>query len=107
MAAPTAIAVIGLSNRFPGDATGPEKLWEMLRNGQDAHSGFPEDRFNFEGWYHPDPQRQGCVSGLPSLEAAFADMLSKIFIRGGHFLKGDISRFDAPVRSYSLSSSNP
>lgn len=28
------IVVIGVGGRFPGDATNPEKLWEMISNSQ-------------------------------------------------------------------------
>ena len=56
------IAVIGMACRFPGDATSPEKLWDMLVNARNAWSEFPEDRINIEGFYHPSGNRAGSVS---------------------------------------------
>jgi hypothetical protein len=56
------IAVIGLSGRFPGQATNPDKLWEMCAAGKDAWSPLPCNRFNSEAFYHPDSGRNGSVS---------------------------------------------
>ncbi|HEY0933077.1 MAG TPA: SDR family NAD(P)-dependent oxidoreductase, partial [Trebonia sp.] len=44
------IAIVGLGCRFPGDASSPEKLWDLLAAGTDAIGGFPADR----GWALPD-----------------------------------------------------
>jgi acyl transferase domain-containing protein len=56
------IAVIGIACRFPGDATSPEKLWEVLSRSESAWSEIPKERFNIDGFYHPDSKRQGSVS---------------------------------------------
>jgi hypothetical protein len=56
------IAVVGISCRFPGDATSPEKLWKLISEGRSAHSAFPKDRFNIDAFYHPAAERQGTVS---------------------------------------------
>ncbi|KAH6680488.1 hypothetical protein B0J14DRAFT_683803, partial [Halenospora varia] len=76
------IAVIGMACRFPGDATSPEKLWELLISGRNAWSEFPKDRVNIDGFYHPSGNRQGSIC-----------------FKGGHFLKGDIAAWDAPFFS--------
>ena len=39
------IAVIGLGCRFPGGANSPEQFWDLLRQGRDAISEVPADRF--------------------------------------------------------------
>ncbi|RNJ52367.1 polyketide synthase [Verticillium nonalfalfae] len=72
------IAVIGMSCRFPGTATSPQGLWEMMKNKNTAWSEIPPDRVNIDGFYHPDGQRQGSIS-----------------FRGAHFLLQDLARFDA------------
>lgn len=56
------IAVIGIGCRFPGEATSPEALWDMLLRGESAWSEFPEDRVNISSYYHPSGSRQGTVS---------------------------------------------
>lgn len=98
------VAVIGMSCRFPGEATSPEKLWKMLMARKTAWSEFPTDRMNMDGFYHPDGHRQGSVS-QPSLlqlspeEAMLIWWRAKISFRGAHFLQDDIAAFDASVSS--------
>ncbi|KAI1852774.1 hypothetical protein JX266_002315 [Neoarthrinium moseri] len=74
----TAIAIIGVSGRFPGDGTTPRKLWDLLRDGKNALGEVPESRFNAKGFYHPDGGRAGSMN-----------------TQGGYFLKQDVDRFDA------------
>ena len=38
------IAVVGLSCRFPGGATSPERYWELLRAGRDVVTEYPAER---------------------------------------------------------------
>ncbi|CZT43607.1 related to polyketide synthase [Rhynchosporium secalis] len=76
------IAVIGMACRFPGDATSPDKLWEMLANGRNAWSEFPKDRINIDGFYHPSGNREGSIC-----------------FKGGHFLKENVAAWDAPFFS--------
>ncbi|MEU7857488.1 type I polyketide synthase [Nonomuraea sp. NPDC049141] len=54
------IAVVAMSCRFPGDVHGPEDLWQLVADGRDGVSLFPDDR----GWdlstlYDPDLTRPG------------------------------------------------
>ncbi|KAK1731468.1 beta-ketoacyl synthase domain-containing protein [Colletotrichum acutatum] len=72
------IAIVGIACRFPGNATSPEKLWEMLVAKESAWSEFPKDRLNIDGYYHPSGDRQGSIS-----------------FRGAHFIKDDVAAFDA------------
>ncbi|MFF7077670.1 type I polyketide synthase, partial [Streptomyces lavendulae] len=54
------IAIVAMSCRFPGGVTSPEELWEILHEGRDVLSGFPENRgWPLESLYHPDPQNPG------------------------------------------------
>ncbi|KAF4462940.1 type I polyketide synthase [Fusarium albosuccineum] len=76
--ATTPIAIIGLGCRFPGDATSPEKFWELVSEGRGAWSEIPKDRFNAASFQHPEPSKIGSSN-----------------IWGGHFLKEDVSLFDA------------
>lgn len=65
----TPIAIIGMGCRFSGDATSPEKLWDMLANGENGWTKIPKSRFNVEGLYHPDDQRVATVrwSSVPKM----------------------------------------
>ncbi|KAK0611193.1 hypothetical protein B0T14DRAFT_548500 [Immersiella caudata] len=73
------IAIVGIACRFPGEGTDPEKLWEMISHSRDGHSAWPKDRFNFDAFYHPNPERSATFN-----------------IQGGHFIKELPTGFDAP-----------
>lgn len=55
------IAIVGMSCRFPGNATDPNKLWDLCQSGRNAWSKIPESRFDGEAWYHPDRDHVGTV----------------------------------------------
>jgi acyl transferase domain-containing protein/acyl carrier protein len=52
------IAIIGIGCRFPG-AHGPEAFWQLLREGVDAITEVPAERFNLHAFYDPDPATPG------------------------------------------------
>ncbi|KAH6656537.1 hypothetical protein BKA67DRAFT_531802 [Truncatella angustata] len=72
------IAVVGLGCRFPGDATSPQALWDMLLRGDSAWSEFPENRVRISAYFHPSASRQGGIC-----------------FRGAHFLKQNVAAFDS------------
>lgn len=69
------IAIIAVSCRFPG-APNPEAFWDVLSGGVDAIREVPEDRFDIDEFYDPDPDAPG-----------------KTYTRFGGFLDG-IDGFD-------------
>ncbi len=71
------IAIIGMGCRFPGGANNPELFWELLKEGRDATSEVPAERWKIEDYYDPVPDAKG-----------------KMLTRRGGFLD-DISHFDA------------
>lgn len=57
------IAIIGMSCRYPGGASSPEALWELLLEERDAISGYPTDRgWNLAKLYDPEPGQFGKIS---------------------------------------------
>ncbi|RLK61274.1 type I polyketide synthase [Actinokineospora cianjurensis] len=60
-----AIAVVGFSCRFPG-AVDPGAYWELLRDGVDATSPVPADR-----WRLPEVPRGGFLDHVDRFDAAF------------------------------------
>ncbi|MDR3662935.1 MAG: type I polyketide synthase, partial [Mycobacterium sp.] len=69
------IAIVAVSCRFPG-APDPEAFWEVLSGGVDAIREVPDDRFDIDEFYDPDPDAPG-----------------KIYTRFGGFVDG-IDGFD-------------
>src|SRR5262249_40306352 len=69
------IAIVAVSCRFPG-AADPDAFWEVLSGGIDAIREVPDDRFDIDEFYDPDPEIPG-----------------KIYSRFGGYLDG-IDGFD-------------
>jgi acyl transferase domain-containing protein/acyl carrier protein len=69
------IAIIGIGCRFP-EADGPDAFWHLLREGVDAITEIPSDRFDVGDVYDPKP-------GMPG----------KLNTRWGGFLEG-VDEFD-------------
>lgn len=56
------IAVVGLSLKFPDDATTPESFWKLLLEKRCVSREIPENRANMEAFYHSDGGRPHAVS---------------------------------------------
>ncbi len=71
------IAIIGMGLRFPGGAHDPDSAWRLLREGVDAITEVPKDRWDIDDYYDPNPDAPG-----------------KMSTRWGGFIAG-IDKFDA------------
>ncbi|MEU0538449.1 type I polyketide synthase [Nocardia sp. NPDC005978] len=74
------IAVVGMGCRFPGGVTSPADLWDVVSQGRDVVSGFPDDRgWDVEGLFDPEVgvagktyvREGGFVSGATEFDAGF------------------------------------
>jgi len=72
------IAVVGIGCRLPGGIDSPESFWRLLVNGIDATRDVPQDRWDVERFFDPDPDAPG-----------------KTYARRGGYLDG-VDQFDAP-----------
>jgi acyl transferase domain-containing protein/acyl-CoA synthetase (AMP-forming)/AMP-acid ligase II/acyl carrier protein len=72
------IAIVGMACRFPG-APDLASFWALLRDGRDAISEVPAERWNVNALYHPEPgtpgkmcsRHGGFVAGIDAFDAAF------------------------------------
>jgi len=55
------IAIIGIGCCFPGGANSPEAFWKLLRDGVDAITEVPEDRWNLDNFYDPGGTKPGKI----------------------------------------------
>lgn len=53
------IAVIGSGCRFPGGASSPSKLWDLLRSPRDVLCEFPKERLNLGAFSHRNGEHHG------------------------------------------------
>ncbi|KAL7796350.1 putative polyketide synthase [Trichoderma afarasin] len=73
----TSVAITGLSCRFPGDGDNPSNYWKLVSEGKSAWSMIPKERFNGDAFWAGGKKGHGSVT------------------KSGHFLKHDVSHFDA------------
>ncbi len=70
------IALVGMACRLPG-ADDVAEFWSLLKAGRDAVTEIPDDRWDVDAHYHPDPAKPG-----------------KMYTRAGGFI-ANIDKFDA------------
>ncbi|HEY7170339.1 MAG TPA: type I polyketide synthase, partial [Vicinamibacterales bacterium] len=70
------IAIVGVGCRFPGGADDPEAFWRLLRDGVDAVTEVPAERWDVDAYYDPDPEAP-----------------ARTYSRHGAFLR-NVDRFD-------------
>lgn len=56
------IAIVGMGCRFPGGADSPAAFWELMRDGRDAITEVPTERWDSAALYDPNPAAPGKVS---------------------------------------------
>ncbi len=57
-----AIAIIGMACRFPNGANSPDAYWSLLRDGIDAISEVPKNRWDNTRYFDPEPEKPGKIS---------------------------------------------
>ena len=81
-----AIAIIGMSCRFPGQANDPDSYWSMLVDGVDAIRSvphdrvWPEDKPRWGGWLDDIDQFDPAAFGIAAREAAGIDPQQRLML---------------------------
>ena len=79
------VAVVGMACRYPGGASTPGLLWQLLTSGRDAVDQVPADRWDIDAWYDPAPdaagkmyaRRGGFIDGVDEFAASFFGIIPR------------------------------
>ncbi|KAF5643482.1 polyketide synthase [Fusarium tjaetaba] len=63
--------------RLPGGIRSPDDLWDFMIQKKSAYGPVPADRYNIDGFYHPQSNRSGATN-----------------VPGGYFIDEDVRQFD-------------
>ncbi|KAI1038189.1 hypothetical protein LB503_012080 [Fusarium chuoi] len=63
--------------RLPGGIRSPDDLWDFMIQKKSAYGPVPADRYNIDGFYHPQSNRSGTTN-----------------VPGGYFINEDVRQFD-------------
>jgi len=89
-----AIAIIGMACRFP-KANDPSEFWELLRQGIDAISEIPGDRWDIDAYYDKNPSTPG---KMYSRWGGFIDHVDQFSPGFFHITPGEAERMDPQHR---------
>src|SRR4051794_17893137 len=73
------IAIVGIGCRLPGGADTPDRFWKMVREGVDAISEVPADRWKIADYYDANPDTPGKMNTL------FGGFISQVDSFDAHF----------------------
>jgi len=71
------VAVIGMACRFPGDASSPQKFWQLLEQGGDAITPVPADRWDMSLYADVIPDHGGFIRQVDQFDAPFFQVSPK------------------------------
>ena len=101
------IAIVGMSCRLPGSVDSPQSFWHLLRNGGDAVSEIPADRWDVDRFFDANPEvpgkmytRQGAFIdsvadfdpeffGISPREATYLDPQQRLLLEGAYLALSD------------------
>ncbi|RYP55234.1 hypothetical protein DL770_010932 [Monosporascus sp. CRB-9-2] len=84
------IAVTGFAFELPHGAGDEPSFWDMLKNGKNTMTAWPESRANTGAFHQPGSAERNTLSP-----------------KGAHFLKQDPAAFDAPFFSLTSKEAMP
>jgi hypothetical protein len=70
-------AIVGMACRVAG-ANSPSKLWDNIINKVDLQQTIPKERFNIDGFYHPNGPNKGTVSYIPTTKLSINELYRQV-----------------------------
>ncbi|MDO1449031.1 SDR family NAD(P)-dependent oxidoreductase [Rhodocytophaga aerolata] len=89
------IAIIGIGCRFPGNTNSPEEFWNGLKNGMDAITDVPADRWRLDAFYDPNASKAGKIK---SAKGGFIPDVDKFDAEFFDIFPAEASRIDPQQR---------
>nr|ALQ32883.1 putative polyketide synthase [Fusarium miscanthi] len=71
------LCIVGMACRLPGGIRSPDDLWDFIIQKKSAYGPVPADRYDINGFYHPQSNRSGATN-----------------VPGGYFINEDVRQFD-------------
>ena len=71
------VAIIGMGCRFPGEATSPDRFWQLLAQGVDAITPIPRDRWDVPLYADTIPDHGGFIRQVDRFDAEFFQIAPK------------------------------
>jgi acyl transferase domain-containing protein len=59
------IAIVGFAFKLPQDAEDTQSFWDMLKEGRNVKTDWPESRINIDAFHDPDPKKLHTVRTPP------------------------------------------
>ncbi|HEY2646487.1 MAG TPA: type I polyketide synthase, partial [Candidatus Acidoferrales bacterium] len=73
------VAIVGIGCRFPGGVRSAEEYWQLLRDGVDAITTIPADRWDADAYFDLDPQAPEKMNGRWGGFVPGADLFDPVF----------------------------
>src|SRR5579875_844980 len=68
------VAIIGIGCRFPGGVNSPQEFWQLLKEGRDAITEVPPERWPVDKYYDADPDTPG---KMPTRRGGFLSQIDQ------------------------------
>ncbi len=79
MPVPDSIAIVGIGCRLPGNIESAEQFWDLLKEGKEAITEIPKERWQLDSHFNDDPKkplnqhvrRGGFIKGIDQFDPSF------------------------------------
>lgn len=89
------IAIVGIGCRLPGGVSDVESFWSLLVEGRSGIVQVPDERWDIEHYYHPDP---GAINRMVSRAGGFVERIQAFDARFWGISPREAARMDPQQR---------